>query len=48
MQQASEDTRPQKTPDEARQAVETGYMRYVLGVSLALAVVAMVAALLLV
>ena len=36
-----------KTPDEARQAIETGHMRYVLGVSLALAVVAMLVALLL-
>jgi len=48
MQQTSEDTRPEKTPDEARQAIETGYMRYVLGVSLALAVIAMVVAFLLV
>ncbi len=47
MPQTSEDTRPEKTPDEARQAIETGYMRYVLGVSLALAVVAMLAAFLL-
>ena len=48
MPQTSENTRPEKTPDEARQAIETGYMRYVLGVSLALAVVAMLAAFLLV
>jgi len=36
--------RPDLTPDEARQSVKTGHMRYVLGVSLTLAVIAMVIA----
>ncbi len=30
------------TPDQARQSVMTGHMRYVLGISLTLAIVAMV------
>ncbi len=30
------------TPDEARQSIMTGHMRYVLGISLTLAIVAMV------
>lgn len=32
---------PELTPDEARQSIKTGHMRYVLGVSLTLAIVAM-------
>jgi hypothetical protein len=47
MQQPSDNKGPKKTPDEARQAIETGHMRYVLGISLALAIVALMGALLL-
>jgi uncharacterized membrane protein len=47
MAQNSGQAGAEKTPDEARQAIETGRMRYVLGVSLALAAVAMLVALLL-
>ena len=32
---------PELTPDEARQSIKTRHMRYVLGVSLTLAVIAM-------
>jgi hypothetical protein len=32
----------EKTPTEARQSIKTGHMRYVLGISLALAFVLMV------
>lgn len=38
--------KPELTPDEARQSIKTGHMRYVLGVSLTLAVIAMVVILL--
>lgn len=34
----------ERTPNEARQGVKTGHMRYVLGISLALAVITMVIA----
>ena len=48
MAQNSGQAGAQKTPDEARQAIETGHMRYVLGVSLTLAALAMFVALMLI
>lgn len=35
----NEETRPELNPTEARQGMMTGHMRYVLGISLALAVI---------
>ncbi len=37
-----DDHHVERTPTEARQSMKTGHMRYVLGISLALAVIAMV------
>jgi hypothetical protein len=39
---STDDHHVEKTETEARQSIMTGHMRYVLGISLALAVIAMV------
>lgn len=38
----ADDDHVERTPTEARQSMKTGHMRYVLGISLTLAILAMV------